>query len=43
MNKDFKTKKDSTPKLDRRRFLAAAAVAGAAGSVKPAEAAPSTG
>ena len=43
MNKDSKGKKDSAPKLDRRRFLAAAAVAGAAGSVKPAEAAPSTG
>jgi thiamine pyrophosphate-dependent acetolactate synthase large subunit-like protein len=43
MNKDSKSKKDSAPKLDRRRFLAAAAVAGAAGSVKPAEAAPSAG
>ena len=43
MNKDSKSKKDSAPKLDRRKFLAAAAVAGAAGSVKPAEAAPSTG
>jgi acetolactate synthase I/II/III large subunit len=32
-------KKDSSPKLDRRRFLAAAAVAGAASTVKPAVAA----
>ncbi len=36
------TKKDSTPKLDRRKFLAAAAVAGAGSAVKPADAAPST-
>ncbi len=38
------TKKDSTPKLDRRKFLAAAAVAGAGAgaAVKPADAAPST-
>jgi thiamine pyrophosphate-dependent acetolactate synthase large subunit-like protein len=32
-------KKDSRPKLDRRKFLTAAAVAGAAGAVKPAVAA----
>ena len=34
------TKRDSTPKLDRRKFLAAAAVAGAGSAVKPADAAP---
>ena len=34
--------KDSAPKFDRRKFLAAAAVAGAGGAVKPAQAAPST-
>lgn len=33
-------KRDSTPKFDRRRFLAAAAIAGAGSAVKPAEAAP---
>jgi acetolactate synthase I/II/III large subunit len=32
-------KKDSSPKLDRRKFLAAAAVAGASGAVRPAQAA----
>jgi acetolactate synthase-1/2/3 large subunit len=32
-------KKDSSPNLDRRKFLTAAAVAGAAGAVKPAAAA----
>jgi acetolactate synthase I/II/III large subunit len=32
--------KNSSPKLDRRKFLAAAAVAGAGGAVKPAVAAP---
>jgi acetolactate synthase I/II/III large subunit len=32
--------KNSSPKLDRRKFLAAAAVAGAGGAVKPASAAP---
>ena len=32
-------KKDSSPKLDRRKFLAAAAVAGASGAVGPANAA----
>ena len=37
-----RSKKDSTPKLDRRKFLAAAAVAGAGSAVKPADAAPST-
>jgi len=42
MNQDSKSNKDSTPKLDRRKFLAAAAVAGAGSAVKPAEAAPST-
>jgi acetolactate synthase I/II/III large subunit len=31
-------KQDSSPKLNRRRFLSAAAVAGAAGAVKPADA-----
>jgi thiamine pyrophosphate-dependent acetolactate synthase large subunit-like protein len=36
------SKKDSAPKLDRRRFLAAAAVAGAGSAVTPAHAAPST-
>jgi acetolactate synthase I/II/III large subunit len=41
MNNESKSKKDSTPKLDRRKFLAAAAVAGASGAVKPADAAPS--
>jgi thiamine pyrophosphate-dependent acetolactate synthase large subunit-like protein len=39
---DSRSKKDSTPKLDRRKFLAAAAVAGAGSAVKPADAAPST-
>jgi acetolactate synthase I/II/III large subunit len=41
MNNESKSKTDSTPKLDRRKFLAAAAVAGASGAVKPADAAPS--
>jgi acetolactate synthase I/II/III large subunit len=41
MNNESESKKDSTPKLDRRKFLAAAAVAGASGAVKPADAAPS--
>lgn len=36
-------KKDASPKLDRRKFLAAAAVAGATGAVSPAKAATSTG
>jgi len=34
------SKKDSAPKFDRRKFLAAAAVAGAGSAVKPAQAAP---
>ena len=41
MNNKAKSQKDSAPKLDRRKFLAAAAVAGAGSAVKPAEAAPS--
>ncbi len=35
-------KKESSPKLDRRKFLTAAAIAGASGAVKPAKAAIAT-